>query len=113
MAPFTTDDFDELSKLVVGAWESGLDRDWSVPAGTLDPTNVLVVSDSGAKQLGTTPPYKYSSLGTMDAAGLKIAKKINTFAGPDEKPTQNVYVLSVKITEGASSSATTTTTAAP
>jgi hypothetical protein len=36
MAPFTTADFDELSKLVVEAWESGLDRDWSVPAGTLE-----------------------------------------------------------------------------
>ena len=81
--------------------------------GTTGSQFFLVVSDSGAQQLGTTPPYKYSSLGTMDAAGLKIAKKINTFAGPDEKPTQNVYVLSVKITEGASSSTTTTTTAAP
>jgi hypothetical protein len=34
----------------------------------------------------------------MDAAGLKIAKKINTFGGANEKPTQNVYVLSVKVT---------------
>lgn len=34
--PFTAADFDELSRLVVEAWQSGLDRDWSVPAGTLE-----------------------------------------------------------------------------
>lgn len=34
--PFTADDFDRLSRLVIEAWGSGLDRDWSVPAGTLE-----------------------------------------------------------------------------
>ena len=79
-------------------------------AGTTGSQFFLVVSDSGAQQLGTTAPFKYSSLGTMDAAGLKVAKKINTFGGSDEKPTKDVYVYSVDITE---SDATTTTTAAP
>jgi hypothetical protein len=35
-APFTADDFERLSWLVLDARTSGLDRDWSVPAGTLD-----------------------------------------------------------------------------
>jgi cyclophilin family peptidyl-prolyl cis-trans isomerase len=78
--------------------------------GTTGSQFFLVVSDSGAQQLGTTPPYKYSSLGTMDAAGLKVAKKINSFGGSDEKPTKKVYVSSVDISE---SDAATTTTAAP
>ena len=34
--PFTVEDFDQLSRLVMEAWESGVDRDWSVPAGTLE-----------------------------------------------------------------------------
>jgi hypothetical protein len=34
--PFTPDDFAELSALVIAAWTSGLDRDWSAPAGTLE-----------------------------------------------------------------------------
>jgi len=80
-------------------------------AGTTGSQFFLVVSDTGAQNLGTTPPYKYSSLGTMDAAGLKVAKKINSFGGADEQPTKKVYVLGVDITE--SDSTTTTTTAAP
>ncbi len=60
----------------------------------------LVVSDNGAKGLGG-PPYTYSSLGTMDAKGLKVAQKINTFGSADSTgvPTKKVYVNSVKITE--------------
>jgi hypothetical protein len=34
--PFTPDDFAALSALVVDTWRSGADRDWTVPAGTLD-----------------------------------------------------------------------------
>jgi hypothetical protein len=33
--PFTRDDLDELAALTASTWRSGLDRDWSVPAGTL------------------------------------------------------------------------------
>lgn len=36
MSPFTRDDLDHLASLVADAWRSGLDRDWSVPAGTLE-----------------------------------------------------------------------------
>jgi cyclophilin family peptidyl-prolyl cis-trans isomerase len=78
--------------------------------GTTGSQFFLVVSDTGAQNLGTSPPYKYSALGTMDAAGLKVAKKINSFGGSDEKPTKKVYVYSVDITEG---DAATPTTAAP
>jgi hypothetical protein len=35
-APFTVDDFDTLSELVLAAWGSAVERDWSVPAGTLE-----------------------------------------------------------------------------
>jgi hypothetical protein len=34
--PFTRDDLDELSRSVTDAWRTGLDRDWSAQAGTLD-----------------------------------------------------------------------------
>jgi hypothetical protein len=34
--PFTADDLKDLSRLAIATWESGLDRDWSVPAGTLE-----------------------------------------------------------------------------
>jgi uncharacterized protein (TIGR03083 family) len=34
--PFSPDDFDRLSGVVIDAWISGLNRDWSVPAGTLE-----------------------------------------------------------------------------
>jgi hypothetical protein len=33
---FTVDDLDELCAVVVAAWTAGAERDWSVPAGTLE-----------------------------------------------------------------------------
>lgn len=69
-------------------------------SGTTGSQFFLVVSDSGAQNLGG-PPYAYSSLGTMDAAGLKVAQKINTFGSADSAgtPTKKVYVNSVTIKE--------------
>ncbi len=59
----------------------------------------LVVSKSGAEQLGTQPPYRYSILGHMDAEGLKVAKKINTFGSADTTgtPTRTIYIFDVGI----------------
>lgn len=34
--PFTAEDFAALSAFALDAWQSGLARDWSVPAGTLE-----------------------------------------------------------------------------
>jgi hypothetical protein len=34
--PFTVEDFDVLSDLVLASWGSAVDRDWSIPAGTLE-----------------------------------------------------------------------------
>lgn len=34
--PFTVEDFAVLRDLVVGSWAASIDRDWSVPAGTLE-----------------------------------------------------------------------------
>lgn len=34
--PFTVDDFDWLSRLVLDAWGSAVDGDWTVPAGALE-----------------------------------------------------------------------------
>lgn len=34
--PFTGEDFGLLSGFVVDAWQAGVDRDWTVPAGTLE-----------------------------------------------------------------------------
>ena len=68
--------------------------------GTTGSQFFLVVSDNGAKNLGG-PPYLYSGLGTMDAAGLKVAQKINTFGASDSAgtPTKQVYVNTVTIKE--------------
>lgn len=67
-------------------------------AGTTGSQFFLVVSDAGAQQL---QPQAYSSLGTMDAAGLKVAQKINTFGSKDSAgtPTKKVYVDKVTIKE--------------
>jgi hypothetical protein len=35
-AAFTVDDFDAVAALVLDAWWSGVELDWSVPAGTLE-----------------------------------------------------------------------------
>jgi peptidyl-prolyl cis-trans isomerase B (cyclophilin B) len=81
-------------------------------SGTTGSQFFLVVSDSGAQQLGTSPPYKYSELGTMDAAGLQVAQLINTFGSADSAgtPTKTVTIDGVTVTDG---SAAATTTAAP
>lgn len=87
--------------------------------GTSGSQFFLVVSKSGADQLGTTPPYKYSILGHMDAHGLKVAQKINTFGTGDQTgtPTKTIYVFDVGIIppQGAATSTTTgeTTTTPP
>ena len=44
--PFTTEDFDQLSAFVIEAWTSGLDRDWSVPAGFPSPTQRFRITAS-------------------------------------------------------------------
>lgn len=69
-------------------------------SGTTGSQFFLVVSDAGAKNLGG-PPYLYSGLGTMDAAGLKVAQKINTFGAADSAgtPTKQVFVNKVTIKE--------------
>jgi hypothetical protein len=36
VGPFRREDLDEVAALVVAQWRAGLDRDWSVPAGTLE-----------------------------------------------------------------------------
>jgi cyclophilin family peptidyl-prolyl cis-trans isomerase len=80
--------------------------------GTTGSQFFLVVSDNGAKMLGG-PPFLYSGLGKMDAAGLAVAQKINTFGSADStgKPTKTVTINGVTVTDGSSSSPTTTTVA--
>jgi hypothetical protein len=67
-AQFTVDDFERLSGLVLDAWGSAVDRDWSVPAGTLewscfftaDHTVDCVFSYAfflASRRLGTIPPF--------------------------------------------------------
>jgi cyclophilin family peptidyl-prolyl cis-trans isomerase len=77
-------------------------------AGTTGSQFFLVVSDNGAKQLGG-PPYKYSALGQMDAAGLAVAQKINTFGSADSNgtPTKTVTINGVTVSDGSSTSTTT------
>ena len=80
----------------------------------------LVVSTNGAKNLdGSGAPYKYSILGHMDAHGLRVAKKINTFGVADSagKPTKTLYLFDVGVIFGNQTTTTTggvtTTTGAP
>ena len=70
----------------------------------------LVVSDNGAQNLGG-PPGQYNLVGTMSSQGLKVAKKINSFAQPDETPSQTIYVFSTKVS--GTTPASTTTPGAP
>jgi cyclophilin family peptidyl-prolyl cis-trans isomerase len=66
--------------------------------GTTGSQFFLVVSKNGAKTLnGAGAPYKYSILGHMDAHGLKVAQKINTFGSSNEAgtPTRTIYVFDV------------------
>ena len=87
--------------------------------GTTGSQFFLTVSENGAAQLNSGgKPYKYSSLGKMDAAGLQVAQTINTFGSPDGKPTKTITVNGVSISTGkppTPSPATTApaTTAAP
>jgi cyclophilin family peptidyl-prolyl cis-trans isomerase len=88
--------------------------------GTSGSQFFLVVSSSGAKTLnGAGAPYKYSILGHMDAHGLRVAKKINTFGSADEAgtPTKKLYLFDVGVIFGDQTTTTTggvtTTTAAP
>ncbi|MFI5047211.1 MAG: peptidylprolyl isomerase [Acidimicrobiia bacterium] len=70
-------------------------------AGTTGSQFFLVVSDNGAQSLnGSGKPYKYSTLGTMDAAGLQVAQTINTFGSSDSAgtPTKTITVNGVTIT---------------
>jgi len=79
----------------------------------------IVVSKSGATTLdGAGAPYKYSILGHVDAHGLKVAQKINTFGSSDEAgtPTKTLYVFDVGVIPPETSSTSTvapTTTLAP
>ena len=80
--------------------------------GTTGSQFFLVVSDNGAKKLGG-PPYAYSGLGKMDAAGLAVAQKINTFGSATAAgtPTKTITVNGVTVTDGSTS--TTTSTSKP
>lgn len=42
--PFTVEDLEAVGDLALAAWASGIDRDWSVPAGTLE-WSCLVTAD--------------------------------------------------------------------
>ncbi len=69
--------------------------------------------------MAAAAPYKYSILGHMDAHGLKVAKKINTFGSKDEAgtPTKTIYVFDAGIIPPQGSSTSTivgdTTTTVP
>ena len=71
----------------------------------------LVVSKNGAQQLNSgVGPYKYSILGHMDADGLRVAQKINTFGSSDfaGKPTRAIYTFDVGFIPPQGDGATTT-----
>jgi len=67
-------------------------------AGTTGSQFFVVVSPSGAKELGG-PPYLYSDLGTV-TKNFDVVQKLMTFAGSgDGPPTRPLYMFSVTVTE--------------
>ena len=88
--------------------------------GTTGSQFFLVVSKNGAQQLNAlgSTPYKFSILGHMDAHGLKVAQKINTFGSPNTAgtPTKTIYVFDIGVVVPTGQTTTTsppTTTVAP
>jgi peptidyl-prolyl cis-trans isomerase B (cyclophilin B) len=82
-------------------------------SGTTSSQFFLTVKGGAAQLNSGGAPYKYSILGQMDAKGLAVAQKINTYGSSSGKPSKKIYVLGVTVSSNASSSTTTTTTAAP
>jgi peptidyl-prolyl cis-trans isomerase B (cyclophilin B) len=72
--------------------------------GTTGSQFFLVVSDNGAQQLNSSgsDPYLYSALGTMDPAGLEVARTINSFGSADSAgtPTKVITIDGVTVTAG-------------
>ena len=68
--------------------------------GTTGSQFFLTVSDSGAATLNAngSDPYLYNALGTMDAAGLEVAKTINSFGSATGTPTKTIMINGVTIT---------------
>jgi hypothetical protein len=68
MSPFTVDDFERVAALALAAWHGAVDRDWSVPAGTLE-WSCLYTADHtidcvfsyalflGSRRLDDYPPF--------------------------------------------------------
>jgi cyclophilin family peptidyl-prolyl cis-trans isomerase len=88
--------------------------------GTSGSAFFIVVSKNGAQQLNAlgSNPYHYSILGHVNADGLRVANKINTFGSADQAgtPTKAIYVFDVGIIPpqgGTTTTAAPTTTAPP
>jgi cyclophilin family peptidyl-prolyl cis-trans isomerase len=81
--------------------------------GTSGSQFFIAVTKKGAKTLSAGgPPFKYSYLGQTDAAGLKVARKINTFGEKSEagKPTRDIYVFTATAAEAGTTPSTTAPT---
>ncbi|MCP2326628.1 hypothetical protein HDA40_005135 [Hamadaea flava] len=87
---FTIDDVEELTGLVVAAWRTGLDRDWSAPAGrltwsclrTADHTVDTVLAPAiflASRKLDGYPAYGVSTPGA-DAAPAVLIEALATSA---------------------------------
>lgn len=86
---FTADDLYELSAYVAAAWRSGEDRDWSVPAGTLEwsctktADHAVDTVFAPAFFLASRKQDAYPDMGTFFSAG------------PDARPAQLIQALEV------------------
>ena len=82
--------------------------------GTTGSQFFLTLSETGAQNLGTTPPYLYSALGDV-TKGFDNVKKLGSLYNADQNPadpsTQKtsvpLYIFTVTITEGDQPAATT------
>ncbi len=68
-------------------------------SGTTGSQFFIALSENGAKGLGTTPPYKYSALGTVTKGFDNVQKMAKLASGGDGPPLKPLYILSVTITE--------------
>jgi len=78
-------------------------KQWSVAmansgANTTGSQFFVVVSDTGAKQLGG-PPYKYSALGTVTKGTDVVQKMMKLSPAQDGPPLKPLYIDSITITQ--------------
>jgi hypothetical protein len=85
---FTTTDLLDLGEIVAASWQAGSDRDWSVPAGTLDWT--CAATADHAVDCVFAPAHFLASRRLDDYPDIGVYS-----VGPDPRPAQLVEAVGV------------------